>query len=353
MKAVVRKTAAKKAAGKKVTKPQRSAGTPPVVDTHAHWFPPEWIDLMEAEGNRNGAVVKRTADGLALNLLRGISVITPPLYDMSLRLQAMRRQKVDVQALSMCSPMVYWAPPEFGLRLSQVFNDACAAAHLQAPERFVGMAMLPMQAPVLALAELERAARLPGLRGVYMATNVNGKNLDDESFFPIYAKCEALGWPIFLHPVETIGPERTQKYHLKNLLGIPYETGIAAASLIFGGVLDTFPKLEVMLSHAGGAFPWLTGRMDHGTRVRPELAHMKRTPSRYLRRFTYDTITHSPQIMSYLIDLVGADRIMLGSDYCFDMGYARPVAFVDKIPRLAARDRNLMLGATAARLLKL
>ena len=126
MKADVRKTAAKKAAGKKVTKPPRSAGTPPVVDTHAHWFPPEWIDLMEAEGNRNGAVVKRTADGLALNLLRGISVITPPLYDMSLRLQAMRRQKVDVQALSMCSPMVYWAPPEFGLRLSQVFNDACA-----------------------------------------------------------------------------------------------------------------------------------------------------------------------------------------------------------------------------------
>ena len=193
----------------------RSAGTPPVVDTHAHWFPPEWIALMEAEGNRNGAVVKRTADGLALNLLRGISVITPPLYDMSLRLKAMRRQQVDVQALSMCSPMVYWAPPEFGLRLSQVFNDACAAAHLQAPERFVGMAMLPMQAPALALAELERAARLPGLRGVYMATSVNGKNLDDESFFPIDAKCEALGWPIFLHLVETIGPERTQKFHLK------------------------------------------------------------------------------------------------------------------------------------------
>ncbi len=336
----------------KKTRPARGKHTP-VVDTHAHWFPPEWIDLVEAEGNRNGAVVKRTEHGLALNLLRGISVITPPLYDMDIRLKTMKRQKVDMQALSMCSPMVYWAPPDFGLRMSQVFNDACSAAHRQYPDRFVGMAMLPMQAPDLALAELERASKLPGMRGVYMATNVNGKNLDDESFFPVYAKCEALRWPIFLHPVETIGPERTQKYHLKNLLGIPYETGIAAASLIFGGVLDAFPKLDVMLSHAGGAFPWLTGRMDHGTRVRPELKHMRRAPSRYLRRFTYDTIAHSPQIMSYLVDLVGADRIMVGSDYCFDMGYTQPVKFVERIPGLAARDRKLMLGGTAARLLKL
>jgi aminocarboxymuconate-semialdehyde decarboxylase len=265
----------------------------------------------------------------------------------------MDRQGVDVHALSLCTPMVYWAPAEFGYRLSQAFNDGCSRAHLEHPDRFVGMAMLPMQEPKLALEELVRAATLPGMRGVYMATAVNGKNLDDPSFFPIYERCEKLRWPIFLHPVETIGPERTAKYHLKNLLGCPYEAGVAAASLIFGGVLDAFPKLEVMLPHAGGAFPWVTGRMDHGTRVRPELAHMKRVPSRYLRRFTYDTIIHSAQLMSYLVDLVGADRIMLGSDYCFDMGYTRPVKVVEQIPGITAKDRGHILGGTAARLLRL
>jgi aminocarboxymuconate-semialdehyde decarboxylase len=122
---------------------------------------------------------------------------------------------------------------------------------------------------------------------------------------------------------------------------------------MFGGVLDTLSRLEVLLSHAGGAFPWLIGRMDHGTKVRAELKHMKRLPSRYLRRFTYDTITHSPQLLSYLVGLVGADRIMLGSDYCFDMGYEQPVRFLDRVPGLSARDRGLMLGGTAARLLKI
>ena len=191
------------------------------------------------------------------------------------------------------------------------------------------------------------------MRGAYMATSVNGTNLDEQAFFPVYAKCEELRWPIFLHPTDTLAPERISKYHLRNLLGIPYEHGVAAASLMFGGVLDTFPRLEVLLSHAGGAFPWLIGRMDHGTKVRAELKHMKRLPSKYLRRFTYDTITHSPQLLSYLVGLVGADRIMLGSDYCFDMGYTQPVRFLDRVPGLSARDRGLMLGGTAARLLKI
>jgi aminocarboxymuconate-semialdehyde decarboxylase len=331
----------------------RSARNGPVIDTHAHWFPPEWVELIEAEGNQNGAQVQRTDKGLALNLLRGINMITTRFVDIGMRLKAMDKQGVDVHALSLCAPMVYWAPPEFGLRLSQAFNNACSAVHLKYPDRFVGMAMLPMQAPDLALQELNRAAGLPGMRGVYMATSVNGKNLDDDAFFPVYARCEQLNWPIFLHPTDTLAPERTTKYHLRNLLGIPYEHGLAASSLMFGGVLDTFPKLEVMLSHAGGAFPWLIGRMDHGTKVRVELKHMKRSPSRYLRRFTYDTITHSTRIMTYLIDLVGADRVMLGSDYCFDMGYERPVQVIERIPGLSARDRSLLLGGTAARLLKI
>ena len=213
--------------------------------------------------------------------------------------------------------------------------------------------MLPMQDPGLAVQELERAAKLPGMRAVYMAEAINGRNLDDKSFWPVYERCEALGLPIFLHPLYPCGIERMGKYFMRNLLGNPYEAGLAAASLIFGGVMDAFPRLDVMLPHAGGAFPWLIGRFDRGVEVSRELKHMNQPASAYLRRFHYDTITHHPKIMRAVIDLVGADRIVLGSDYNQDMGYERPVDFVERIPGLSAREREMILSGNAARLLRI
>jgi aminocarboxymuconate-semialdehyde decarboxylase len=188
---------------------------------------------------------------------------------------------------------------------------------------------------------------------MYLATNVNGEELDEKKFWDVYAKCEELGWAIFLHPVDTIGPDRTKKYYLKNLCGNPYDTGVAVAHLIFGGVMDRFPKLEVNLPHAGGTFPWLIGRWDHGTKVRPELKHMKQPPSAYLRRFTYDTIGHDDRINASLVRLVGADRITLGSDYCFDMGLDDPLAAVNRIPGLSGEDRARIAGGNALELLRL
>src|SRR5438552_583418 len=251
------------------------------------------------------------------------------------------------------NPASVCARPGFGLALAQAYNDAAAAAHTMYPDRFVGLAMLPMQAPELALKELERSAKLPGMRGMYLATHVNNVDLDDRRLWDIYAKAEELGWTIFLHPIDTIGRERTTRYYLKNLLGNPYDTGVAAASLIFGGVLDTFPKLEINLPHAGGTFLWLIGRLDHGTKVRPELKHMKQLPSGYLRRFTYDTIGHNDQINTNLIRLVGADRVVLGSDYCFDMGLTDPLGDLERLDALTVDERELIAGETAARLLSL
>jgi aminocarboxymuconate-semialdehyde decarboxylase len=201
--------------------------------------------------------------------------------------------------------------------------------------------------------ELSRAAKLPGMRAVYLATHVNGRNLDEEAFWPVYAGCETLGLPIFLHPLYPCGGERMSSHFMRNLCGNPYETGLAAASLIFGGVLDAFPKLQVMLPQAGGTFPWLAGRFNRGLEVRKELKHMRHRPTAYLRRFHYDTITHHPRIMRFLIELVGAERIVLGSDYDQDMQYDRPVQFVEKIPGLSARERAMILGGNARRLLKL
>jgi len=323
------------------------------IDTHAHWYPEEWLKLFVKDGAAESASLERAGNRYTIRTNRIVNAFDEEFVDLGLRLAGMKRQRVDMHALSLTAPMVYWASPGLGLALSQAYNDAASAAHLKYPDRFVGLAMLPMQAPELAVKELERAAKLPGMRGMYLATHVNETNLDDKRFWDVYAKAEELGWTIFLHPIDTLARERTAKYHLKNLLGNPYDTGVAAASLIFGGVLDEFPRLEVSLPHAGGTLPGLIGRLDHGTKVRAELKHMKKLPSEYLRRFTYDVIGHSDVINTNLARMVGADRLVLGSDYCFDMGLSDPRGTVERIEGLTAADRDLIICHTPAKLLGL
>ena len=325
----------------------------PTIDIHAHWYPQEWLTLFQKDGAKEGASLERGADGrYSLRAKNITNAFDQRFVVVDERVKAMDERRIDVHALSLTTPMVYWASPALGLALSQAFNDAASAAHKKHPQRLCGLAMVPMHAPELALKELERASRLPGIKGMYLATNVNGEELDERKFWDVYAKCEELGWTIFLHPVDTIGQDRTKKYYLKNLCGNPYDTGVAVAHLIFGGVMDRFPKLGFNLPHAGGTFPWLIGRWDHGTKVRPELKHMKQPPSAYLRRFTYDTIGHDDRINANLVRLVGADRVTLGSDYCFDMGLDDPLATVERL-KLPKEERDLVIGGNALKLLNL
>jgi len=326
-----------------------------VIDTHAHWYPQAWVDLLAKEGPKHGAEVgKNDKCYITYRRAKFAAVFSPDFVDLSARIKAMDQQGVDVHALSLSSPMVYWAPPDLGLALSQAYNDSCVEAHAKYPDRLFGMATLPMQDPKLALQELERVSKLPGIRGVYLSTVPAGHEMDFPEFFPIYAKCEQLDWPIFLHSVDIIGEmERLPRFYLRNLLGNPYETGIAAGYLIFGGVMDTFPKLDIMLPHGGGTFPWLSGRFDRGVACRPELKHMKQPATAYLRRFHFAKITHNPQILRLLIQLVGADRVVLGSDYCYDMGYDQPVQVLDRVPNLQATERSLIASRNAAKLLKI
>jgi len=258
---------------------------------------------------------------------------------------------VDGHCLSLAQPMVYWASPDLSERLSIAYNDACVEAHEAYPDRFLGMAILPMQEPELALKELERVKGLPGIKGVYMATRVLDLELSDPSFFPVYEAIEALGLTIFLHPIKVVDPSRLKQFYLTNFIGNPTETAIAASHLIFGEVLDRFPKLTVCLPHAGGTFPWLIGRINHGWGVRDECKHLKNPPVDYLRRFYYDTITHAAPALEYLIGLVGPDRVVLGSDFCFDMSYDRPVEVVTQHAGLSEEDQTLILNGNAKRLL--
>jgi aminocarboxymuconate-semialdehyde decarboxylase len=327
----------------------------PVIDIHAHYFPEEYLRVMETEGPAFGVTLDR-ADPARPAIKVGAVLgghLRPPFYDLAARLKEMDRAGVTVHALSLTHPMVYWAGADLGVRLARMVNDAMSQAHLAYPDRFVGLATLPMQAPERSVEEVDRAARLPGIRGIYLGTNVNGRELDDPVFTPVWERIDAQALPVFLHPLNVVGADRLVPYYLGNLLGNPYDTGIAAAHLVFGGVLDRFPKLSVCLPHAGGTLPYLIGRLDRGCRVRRELSHMKRPPSAYLRRFTYDTISHAPASLRYLVDLVGAGRVMVGSDYCFDMGYERPVQVVTRLGGLSRADRARILGGTAARLLRI
>src|SRR5499426_1889187 len=175
------------------------------VDIHAHWYPAEWLKLFAQDGAAEGAKLERSAQGYSLRTERLANAFGDRFVDLASRLEAMDRIGVDVHALSLTTPMVYWASPGLGLALAQAYNDAASAAHAKHPDRFLGLAMLPMQDPPRALAELERCAKLPGMKGLYLATNINGADLDEKRFWDVYAKAEELGWTIFLHPVETIG----------------------------------------------------------------------------------------------------------------------------------------------------
>jgi aminocarboxymuconate-semialdehyde decarboxylase len=264
----------------------------------------------------------------------------------------MDRQGVASHALSLMPPMVYWGDGALGSRLARVVNDAMAEAGRARPDRFVFFAALPMQDPAAAVAEAERAVTELGCRGIYLGTNISGKELTDPSFLPVFERIDALRVPIFLHPLNVIGARRLTSYYLHNLLGNPFDTAVAAANMIFSGFLDRFPKLDICLPHAGGALPYLIGRLNRGWKMRQECKAPKKPPSSYLRRFSYDTISHAPESLGYLINLVGADRVMLGSDYCFDMGYERPVNAVTAL-KLGRKDEEKILGGNAAGLLRL
>jgi aminocarboxymuconate-semialdehyde decarboxylase len=323
------------------------------VDIHAHYYGRHYLELFNEEGERYGTEFRAGRDSFSIkNPVGNFPSLPNKFIDATLRVAEMDQQGIKVQALSLTAPLVYWAKPEFSHQLARAWNDDAIAAHKAFPDRLLVLATLPMLDPDRAVDELNRVSKEPGVRGVYMGTNIDSRDLDDPLFEPIFARIEALDLPVFLHPQQTIGGKRLDPFYLSNFLGNPFDSAIAACHLIFGGVLDRHPKLQVNLPHAGGALPILMGRIDHGWKVRPETRHLAKAPSSYLRRFTYDTISHSAPILNFVISMVGADRVMIGSDYCFDMGYERPLAMLDEL-KISDADRKLIMGETAARILKI
>ena len=331
----------------------KTSGARP-IDIHAHYFPQTYFDLFNTEGQRYNAEFRMTEQGFFFKTPAESNGPLPAKFiDLKQRLADMDAQGVAVQALSLTGPMVYWAEAEFSHKLAMTWNDGAIAAHQANPDRFVVLATLPMLDPDRAVDELNRVSKLPGVRGVYMGTNIEGRDLDDPLFEPIFTRIDALGLPVFLHPLPPIlGGKRLQPFSLTNLVAYPLDTTVAAAHLIFGGVLDRHPNLLIVLPHAGGALLNIVGRLEHGWNVIPAAKRSAQAPSAYLHRFMYDTIVHSKPMMEFIISQVGVDRIMLGSDYCFPVGYDRPVEVVEDL-HLSSDQRKMILGGTAAKILKI
>jgi aminocarboxymuconate-semialdehyde decarboxylase len=269
------------------------------------------------------------------------------------RLAAMDAMGIDVQALSVAPPQYfYWTQPDIARGAARLINDNIASIVARHPDRFVGLGHLPMQSPQLALAELEHCAQELGMRGVELCTNVDGQELAEPQFEPVFARLEALGMVVFLHPGGFTQGERLRNHYLNNVIGNPLESTIAVSHLIFGGVLERHSRLKIVVAHGGGFVGSYPFRMDHAWRARADCrVNIKRKPTDYLRRLYFDTIMFDPRALRYLIELWGADHLLLGTDYPYDMGNYDPLDAIAGVKKLTAADRSAIAGGNAARLL--
>jgi len=326
----------------------------PTIDTHTHVLADATIKLLQKEMPRLGLKLTPYDDENAAIEVAGVAYRPFPRggHDIARRLADMDATEVDMHVLSV-SPQtwLYNQEPAVTVAAATIQNDEIARLCKEHPDRFAGIATLPMQAPELAAEELRRAMGKLGLHGTMIASNVNGKNLDDPSFEPLWAAAAELDAVLMIHPGNVAGADRLRTYYLNNLIGNPLDTTIAAACLIFGGVLERYPTLKPVMVHGGGFIPYQGGRWVHGWQVRPEpKVHLKHSPQKYLDRFLYDTITHSKPACEFLVASAGADRVLLGSDYPYDMAMMDCVRHVRSLD-IAPADRDRILGGHAAAIL--
>jgi aminocarboxymuconate-semialdehyde decarboxylase len=328
------------------------------IDIHTHVLPETWPDLAERYGYGGFVQLQPQPDGRGAMMRDGqcFRIVEANCWSAERRIEECDRDGVDVQVLSTVPVMFnYWAKPEHTLDLARMLNDHVASMVADYPTRFVGLGTLPLQAPDLAVTELERCVRELDLPGVQIGSHVNAWNLDQEELFPVFERAAELGAAIFVHPWDMLAPDRMPNYWLPWLVGMPTETTIAICSMIFGGVLERLPELKVCFAHGGGSFPWTLGRIGHGFEVRPDLCAANNAvhPRDYLNRIYLDSLVHDAEALNYLVRLMGPERICLGSDYPFPLGEHRPGSLIESLEELGLAARERMLSGTALEFLGL
>ena len=305
------------------------------IDIHTHIIPehmPNWTqkfgygEFIHLE-HRNCEACMMKGDKL-------FRVVEENCFKEEVRINDMDESEVTMQVLSTIPVLFnYWAKPADGNETSRFFNDHIAETVEKEPKRFIGIGTVPLQDVELAIKEMERCVKELKMPGLEIATNINGENLSEKKFFPFYEAAEKMGCALFVHPWEMMGEDKMAKYWLPWLVGMPAETSRAICSMIFGGVFEQFPNLRVAFAHGGGAFPFTIGRIEHGFHVRPDLVAIdnKMNPRNYIGRFWIDSLVHDQKALKYLIDVMGEEKICLGSDYPFPLGEQHPGKLIENM----------------------
>ena len=329
-----------------------------VVDVHAHALLPDALTAMAEEHPDFGPTLIQEPDAGYLQYpgRERLGPLYPGIFDPEVRLEDMDRMRVDRQIIAVPPPQYhYHVPPEVGVRFAQLQNDGLIALHGVNPDRFHVFGTLPLQDIAASVAEIDRLAAMPCVRGVQLSTNVNGMDLDDPSLEPVWSRLEHHGLPAWFHGDQRsiAGADRLNRYYLQNFIGLPLETTIAMASLIFGGVMARHPGLKFGWVHGGGFAPYQLGRWDHGWQQRTEskVILADTLPSHYFKQFYIDSLTHDPISLEMLGARMGWDHVVLGSDYPFDMGPKDPVGGVEAVG-MSDADRTAVLSTNCENFLR-
>lgn len=327
------------------------------IDIHAHAIIPESEAIARSDpgwsrANEDAALAAGRAS-TEHNRTLMTTVYRAKFADVEVRLRAMDAMRIDMQAVSPAPLYHYWAGRELAGKIVLSANEGISALCARCPDRLVGLAMLSMQYPDLAVEQLDHAMRTLKLKGAIMSTHVNNSELSDPRYDPLWKTAEALGALMFMHPAGCTLGDRLSPYYLSNLIGNPADTTIALAHLVFAGVFDRFPRLKLCAAHGGGYFPFYVSRFDHGWRVRPESHTCREAPSRYLNRIWFDSLVYSPEQLEFLVRRAGPSQVAIGTDYPFDMGVEDPLDRLDAATKLSTAERTAIRGENAARLLNL
>ncbi len=322
------------------------------IDIHAHCVPAEALDLLHSEGASIGIEVGD--DGSVVVAGRPLPMpLRQTLVDRDARLAAMDRSGIDVQVLSSWIDLTaYRLDPDAGARWSRLLNETLAREAASHPDRFLALGTVPLQNPEAAVTELRYAVDELGMVGVEIGTRVGDVDLVSAQLDPFWEEAARLRCLLLLHPLDPLPGIELGSHFLRNIVGRPAETTIAVARLLLAGLFERHPRLQMCVVHGGGFLPYQIGRMGRAWVARPEIvaSELKTPPLEALRQLSFDTVLHEPAAIRYLVDVVGADRVMLGTDYPFEMGDPDPVGSIEAVPGLGSADRTAILSGNAQRL---